>query len=129
MATQDPKRTGGSSANAGAATRRHTTTGSHAQMDGAGLLGISISTRVRDVMTRRPPGPERRALRRHGGSTGVLFSGDFNRIRGYLPADGWGSITIVIDGVFIDVVDGIRRGPVWAPVEPQTSSSTPWTRP
>jgi len=72
---------------------------------------------TRDVCGRNPWGL-RRMLSRHGGETGVVVYGWFNRVRGWVPRGDWEAVVVNVDGRQRAVLDQLHRGPAWISVEP-----------
>lgn len=65
-----------------------------------------------DISHRLPYGM-RRIRRRHAGETGLVVYGWYNRIRGWESPGDWMGVTVLVDGVFKEVVQQLDRGPFW----------------
>lgn len=65
----------------------------------------------------RDPWGLKRIVRRHQDQTGLVLYGRFNRLRGWLPHGDWDAVLVRVDGRDREVLDQVKRGPVWVPLD------------
>lgn len=65
----------------------------------------------------RDPWGLKRIVRRHQDQAGLVLYGRFNRLRGWLPHGDWDAVLVRVDGRDREVLDQVKRGPVWVPLD------------